>query len=218
MNSAEGFVSRWSRRKRQAERQKKAGPAASGAAEAARLGDDAATAAPSDPDPDAPQVFDATSLPPIESIVLGTDIRSFLQSGVPVALMRAALRRAWVTDPAIRDFIGIAENQWDFNDPTAIPGFGPMRAGDDVPGLAQVLRGAEQSGEGSADTADCAVRVAQPAPASGHQPDIPPAGPVDHDETVASMKQPQRGAVDDGDADRNHSSPRRRPQGGALPE
>jgi TorA maturation chaperone TorD len=32
------------------------------------------------------------------------------------------------------DFIGIAESQWDFNDPTAMPGFGPLRA-NDVPGL-----------------------------------------------------------------------------------
>jgi TorA maturation chaperone TorD len=39
-----------------------------------------------------------------------------------------------VTDPAIRDFIGIAESQWDFNDPTAMPGFGPLRA-NDVPDL-----------------------------------------------------------------------------------
>ena len=42
---------------------------------------------------------------------------------MPAELTRAALRRAWVSDPAIRDFIGIAENQWDFNDPEAIPGF-----------------------------------------------------------------------------------------------
>jgi TorA maturation chaperone TorD len=40
-----------------------------------------------------------------------------------------------VTDPAIRDFIGIAESQWDFNDPTAMPGFGPLTAGNDVAGL-----------------------------------------------------------------------------------
>jgi TorA maturation chaperone TorD len=73
-------------------------------------------------------------LPPLQSITAGTDIRSFLGSSVPVELTKAALRRAWVTDPAIRDFIGIAESQWDFNDPTAMPGFGPLRA-NDVPGL-----------------------------------------------------------------------------------
>jgi len=74
-------------------------------------------------------------LPPLQSITVGTDIRSFLASNVPVALTNAALRRAWATDPAIRDFIGIAENQWDFNDPTAMPGFGPLGA-NDVAGFA----------------------------------------------------------------------------------
>ena len=71
-------------------------------------------------------------MPSIEFIVAGTDIRAFLQKGVPAELTKAALRRAWSTDPAIRDFIGIAENQWDFTDPTSIPGFGPLRVGDDV--------------------------------------------------------------------------------------
>ena len=76
--------------------------------------------------------FDPTSLPPIESITAGSDIRAFLQAGVPAELTKAALRRVWTTDPAIRDFIGIAENQWDFTDPTAMPGFGPLEATDDV--------------------------------------------------------------------------------------
>jgi hypothetical protein len=63
-----------------------------------------------------------------------------LTSGVPAELTRAALRQAWANDPAIRDFIGIAENQWDFNDPNAIPGFGPLSGTDDMPALlAQAL-------------------------------------------------------------------------------
>ena len=74
--------------------------------------------------PEAP--FDSASLPSIESIVGDTDIVAFLRKGVPADLTRAALRKAWASDPAIRDFIGIAENQWDFNDPNAIPGFGPL--------------------------------------------------------------------------------------------
>ena len=76
--------------------------------------------------------FDPATLPPIESITADSDIRAFLQSGVPADLTKAALRRVWTTDPAIRDFIGIAENQWDFTDPTAMPGFGPLEATDDV--------------------------------------------------------------------------------------
>ena len=45
---------------------------------------------------------------------------------MPVELTRAALRRAWVSDPAIRDFIGLAENQWDFTKPDGVPGFGSL--------------------------------------------------------------------------------------------
>ena len=72
--------------------------------------------------------FDRVSLPSIDSITADTDIIAFLKSGVPTELRRAALRRAWTRDPAIRDFIGIAENQWDFNDPNGIPGFGRLDA------------------------------------------------------------------------------------------
>jgi hypothetical protein len=77
-----------------------------------------------------PAVIDPAPLPAIESITSESDIRLFLQSGVPEQLVRAALRTAWVADPAIRDFIGIAESQWDFNDPAAMPGFGPLEAID----------------------------------------------------------------------------------------
>ncbi|KRR07267.1 hypothetical protein CQ12_00265 [Bradyrhizobium jicamae] len=76
--------------------------------------------------------FDPASLPSIETIAAETDIRAFLDERVPSELTRLALRRAWASDPAIRDFIGIAENQWDFNDPNAIPGFGPLRASDNL--------------------------------------------------------------------------------------
>jgi hypothetical protein len=72
--------------------------------------------------------FDPASLPSIGSITADADIVAFLESGVPTELRRAALRRAWTSDPAIRDFIGIAENQWDFNDPNGISGFGRLDA------------------------------------------------------------------------------------------
>ena len=124
MTAPENFVSRWSRLKRGA-KDRETTPE-----EGAPSPEDAATAAP------APPSFDPASLPPIESITIDTNIRAFLQSGVPTELAQAALRRVWVSDPAIRDFIGIAENQWDFTDPKAIPGFGPLRETDDVPSLA----------------------------------------------------------------------------------
>ena len=148
MSGPENILARWSRRKLGSAKGRaasSAGPSPEpNAAEMGRTGTKAA--APSDIDEPAAQAFDPASLPPIESIAAGTDIRSFLQSGVPAELTRSALRRAWVTDPAIRDFIGIAENQWDFNDPTAIPGFGPLRATDEVVRLAaQVLGRADDA-------------------------------------------------------------------------
>jgi hypothetical protein len=76
--------------------------------------------------PEKNEPFDPASLPSIDAITADTDIIAFLQSGVPAELTRAALRRAWTSDPAIRDFIGVAENQWDFNDPNGAPGFGPL--------------------------------------------------------------------------------------------
>jgi hypothetical protein len=74
--------------------------------------------------------FDPASLPSIGSITADTDIVAFLKSSVPTELMRAALRQAWTSDPAIRDFIGIADNQWDFNDPNGISGFGRLHAAE----------------------------------------------------------------------------------------
>src|SRR5712671_4625468 len=136
MTRSENIISRWSRMK-----QKSTGDAEPDGSSSESKPVDAesgnfneATVAAPATDSAASPSFDPASLPPLQSITPGTDIRSFLGSSVPVELTKTALRRAWATDPAIRDFIGIAESQWDFNDPTAMPGFGPLRA-NDVPGL-----------------------------------------------------------------------------------
>ena len=70
--------------------------------------------------------FDPASLPTIESVGAESNIRAFLEAGVPDDLARAALRRVWSLDPAIRDFVGLSENSWDFNAPGAMAGFGPI--------------------------------------------------------------------------------------------
>ena len=66
-------------------------------------------------------LLDLANLPPIESIGSGSDIRPFLAPGVPADVTRAALRRAWSTDPAIRDFVGLSEDSWDVNEPDGVP-------------------------------------------------------------------------------------------------
>jgi hypothetical protein len=116
--SNEQFLARWSRRKQEA----KAG-CAEPAPEAAEANEPPPDGAGSEP---VPQETNLSDLPPIESIDAATDITAFLRNDIPKELSRAALRRAWSTDPAIRDFVGLAENAWDFNDPNAMPGFGPL--------------------------------------------------------------------------------------------
>jgi Protein of unknown function (DUF3306) len=121
----ENFLQRWSRRKQAAALRTggqggEAEPADAAKPEIESL-PDGTTANPSDP-----PMFDPATLPPIESITATTDIRAFLAPGVPAELARAALRRAWTSDPAIREFIGIAENQWDFTKPDSVPGFGSL--------------------------------------------------------------------------------------------
>ena len=148
MTSSESFVSRWARLKRGSDIQRGTEVAADRArALAAETSVTDAETAIAHPEivaaADAP--FDPASLPSIDAIGVDTDIRGFLQSRVPAELTRAALRRAWASDPAIRDFIGIAENQWDFNDPNAISGFGPLPKGYDVSGLlSQALGGRDK--------------------------------------------------------------------------
>ena len=136
------FLSRWSRRKREAAEvtdETKSPAASEPAVENAR----AAKAAPSDnpatpgdaPESAAP-IFDPASLPAIESITADTDIRAFLAPGVPPELTRAALRRAWAADPKIRDFVGLADYDWDFNAADSMAGFGPLEMTDDVAKMA----------------------------------------------------------------------------------
>ena len=109
--------------------------------------------------------FDLTRLPSIDSITAGTDISVFLQSGVPVKLTEAALRRAWVSDPAIRDFIGIAENQWDFTNPATIPGFGPLQGTCD--GLSLVAQTAESLDKLSVRLTDTSASADKPGSVTG---------------------------------------------------
>lgn len=135
MSEPEKFLERWSRRKRETAE-------APAAPEQEHLSDDQDASAPKSGDAQpaaAEPPVDLTSLPSIESIGPDTDVRGFLQAGVPPDLTRAALRRAWTSDPAIRDFVGLVENGWDFNDPNAVHGFGPISADEVERLLVQVI-------------------------------------------------------------------------------
>ena len=160
------FFARWSRRKREAEEVEKTAPDKTAEA----LAPDAAQETPDAPGGasesaqtarkgEAP--FDVASLPPIEEIGVGTDIRAFLSPGVPAEIKRAALRRVWVADPSIRDFVGLAENDWDFTKPDSMRGFGELPADFDVEAMVRGVFGHARK------TAEEESPQAQPGP----QPD-----------------------------------------------
>jgi hypothetical protein len=57
------------------------------------------------------------------SIDADTDITPWLARKVSDEWKNAALRQVWATTPGIRDFVGLQDYDWDFNNPNSIPGF-----------------------------------------------------------------------------------------------
>lgn len=218
MSDQEKFLTRWSRRKR--EPADETAPAeAPGAGKPVAPGEEnVASAADA---PSAPE-FDLSKLPSLDSIVAASDLTPFLQAGVPSALRHAALRRAWLADPAIRDFVGLAENAWDFTVPGGAPGFGPLDPGFDIKKLlAEIFQEAKPPAEppGSTQLApapDKSVSVADvPAPespAKAEQQQVASAA-GDHllqrDEGIATQR-------DETKVDSPNAKIRR--HGGAMPE
>jgi hypothetical protein len=141
MSEPENFIARWSRRKREAAEEAEAAtppaPASGEADEITHAGGNERTAeaappVPSDASEPPTSELDWSKLPPLETITAESDIRAFLAPGVPPELTRAALRRAWAADPRIRDFVGLADYDWDFNTPGAIAGFGSLEMTDEL--------------------------------------------------------------------------------------
>jgi hypothetical protein len=191
MTEPENFIARWSRRKRKAAEDAEvtrssdavdAAPEGARPNEDQREGGDAPRARGGASD--RPQsVPDLTKLPPIETITAESDIRAFLAPGVPPELTRAALRRAWAADPKIRDFVGLADYDWDFNAPGAMAGFGSLEMTNELRqqiarmvGRSLASEGADSPAETSADmqgkpsTAETSTESgATPAEASAQQ-------------------------------------------------
>lgn len=147
MSEPDNFLSRWSRRKRAtAEDEENVARKTPAATETPAAGDEGSLEHVPAPAGQAPgpapaeAEFDLASLPPIESIGAGTDVSGFLRPGVPTALRHAALRRVWITDPAIRDFRAPQEMDWDFNSP-GLPGFGEIGPDVDVKKMAARIFG-----------------------------------------------------------------------------
>ena len=217
--SDEEFLARWSRRKREAKTVVNVPPPP----EPAGTPNPVPPAAAENP-PDAE--VELSSLPPIDSIDAATDITAFLRKGISKELSRAALRRAWTADPAIRDFVGLAENAWDFNDPNAMPGFGPLDcSAEQIDALVGRIVGGVRSAADSLATAVAEGKQDRQSNDTGRAPlsesdpteavgDLATAEEISRDEPseVPAAVQPESS-----ETDRAEAALRRRTHGGALP-
>jgi hypothetical protein len=174
MSEPEGFLSRWTRLKREAGETPEAAardePSDTASPDVPRTTPADDSVAPAVTAPATASDIDLSALPSIDSITAATDIRGFLAPGVPAELTRAALRRAWVADPKIRDFIGIAENQWDFTAADAMPGFGPLGPLDDVRRMVARVMGEEP------ETPEASTVTASAENAPDNAPDVAAGG------------------------------------------
>lgn len=236
MSDPDRFLSRWSRRKREAAEQAAAPEkpreriAERKDAHAAPAPSQAAIESQAAEAGDAEPVFDLSKLPSLDSIGPGTDIKMFLQPGVPASLSRAALRRAWSADPAIRDFVGLSENSWDFTAPDSVRGFGPLLPTDNVRELLAQVFGAQEPAAGrNTDEAQAPAEKspdesfvsAAPEPAGARPDSDPPAIPAP--DVAAAPEELLRCTKDDFASqeekakDWEPAPQNRRRHGGALP-
>jgi hypothetical protein len=127
----DGFLTRWSRRKRELEAEAKA-PVPAEPTPAPQLPQEAGSsgagqAASAEPEPE------MVEPPSLESVDKDFDLAHWLKQNVPESWKLAALRRVWETDPVIRDFVNPArEYALDWNTPGGAPGYGPLGESDDV--------------------------------------------------------------------------------------
>ncbi len=210
----ESFLTRWARQKQDAARPKTAPmPPPEAAA----------------PEPE-PEV-DLTKLPRIEDLTVDSDITGFLRKGVPEALQKLALRRMWALDPAIRDFVEVAENQWDFNAPGGIPGlFQDLAEGTDISvWMAQATQTVLVEKTTTADAATVSASDQDAAPqqietthaAAGDPsgPQVALAVPVPADAPAPATEPVENAQISDASQrdTKLAKQPTRRRHGGALP-
>ena len=186
---SEKFLSRWSKRKLE-EREKSAEAPVSPPAEAI----------PDDPDLVTPE--EIAALPAVESVNSAEDLMIFLRKGIPVALRMAALRKLWVLDPEIRDFVGDARDYaWDWNVPGGVPVSGPLEPGTDVDSMVRKIFG-EDEPETARENVTAELKPAPVEEVQRRTP-LPPEQP-------ATVENGERGAMI-----LDETIPRR--HGGALP-
>ncbi len=105
MTDPQGFLARWSQRKRAQQGRKPEAPPSAAAAAASHAGEDP-----------------LADLPPLETLGKDSDFRPFMRPGVPEELRKAALRKLWGSDPVYANLDGLLEYGDDFAAPFRLAG------------------------------------------------------------------------------------------------
>ena len=184
---SDGFLARWSRRKeavRHAEH-RSGSPLDESAqitpgARQRHTHDAEAHAAEADITPD-----EIAALPKIDDLTADSDISGFLRRGVPNGLRNAALRKIWMLDPTIRDFVGPARDYaYDWNTPGGVPGSGKLPSDTEVAALVRQVVGDSKSNAPTRET-----------PAQGTSPDrcVVPDPSADKESSAATRESSAQG-------------------------
>lgn len=178
----EGFLGRWSRRKR-------AEPAA----------EPAAAPAPEDQAPEAEvEAVRPEDLPDIDSLDEHSDYTVFLKEGVPEVLKRQALRRLWRSNPVFANLDGLAEYDEDYSDAaTLVEGVKSLfKAGKGM------REGDEEVPEATQETAQSESAEAEPADGRAEGLDSPKdeTAPASAPEQTAQEQAPAVDSPAAGDA------------------
>lgn len=165
----EGFLSRWSRRKRELVEPKALpvppAPTVELPAEAAATESKIAATEVVEPEMVEP--------PSLDLIDKDFNVAHWLKQNVPESWKLAAMRRAWESDPAIAGFENPARDYaLDWNTPGGAPGYGPLTESDDVGAMVRGIFGEAPEPETPALAADGAASDGMPHQLSSNDEDV----------------------------------------------
>jgi hypothetical protein len=165
--SDDGFVSRWSKRKRAVRDPEPAEPPA--------------PASGSEPAPEAGEADIVAELPDVDSLDESSDFSVFLQEGVPDAIRRKALRRLWRLNPLFANLDGLNDYDEDFTDAATVV--------EGLKTLYQAGKGIVDPDEGKDEEETAAAVAPEVDPAAVS----PPAADPDPDSVKQPLPEPPSG-------------------------
>lgn len=185
----DGFLSRWSRLKREGDKPP----------EPVALESVPAEAGPVEDEPFDPAKLEIP-LPSLDDLKPGDSLKAFMQKGVPEVLKNAALRKMWALDPVVRDFRSEAlDYAWDWNTPGGVPGTGPLGAADKVEEMIEAIfrpfETPQEEGEAASAAEEAPEPPAKPAEEAQMAAETAPSDPLPEAEQETQPRRRHGGAL-----------------------